>query len=117
MINVTSQKGSPIIEMVMKDKISKTDIETFEETLKQKITEQEPVHLLITFENLEGVTLKGLVEDLKMIKYLRSIKNVAVITDQTWIKADAKLENLIPGIKVDFFTPDNTEAAREWLIE
>ncbi|GAB4074687.1 hypothetical protein GCM10028778_21900 [Barrientosiimonas marina] len=115
MINVTTQTNSPIIEMAINGNVDKSDIEAFEETFKQKMTEQEPVNLLITVENMEGVTLKGLVEDLKMIRYIRSMKKAAVVTDTTWLKADAKLENLFPGVEVNYFTPDHAETAREWL--
>ncbi|TMN21697.1 SpoIIAA family protein [Lentibacillus cibarius] len=115
MINVTTQKNSSIIEIVINGKFDETDINTFEEAIRQKITEQEPVNLLITAKNMEGVTLRGIVESLKMFRYLKSIKKAAVITDQTWVKIDAKLENLLPGIKIDYFTPDHAKAACEWL--
>ncbi|MGM8365810.1 STAS/SEC14 domain-containing protein [Virgibacillus sp. W0181] len=115
MIDIISADHSPVIEITINGKITKSDMDKFEELLSKKVTEQERINLLLIAENWSGITPKGFLEDMKMTKHLNSIKKAALVSDKTWIKAGAKLENLFPGIQVDYFTPDNKSAAIDWL--
>lgn len=115
MIDIKSINQNPFIEITFNGKMTKEDVEKARGIFEQKITEQEPINLLLHAENLEGVTLNGLWEDTKMAKYLRSVGKVAIISDKEWLKVDAKLENLFPGVEVEYFTTDKQNAALTWL--
>ncbi|MYL61253.1 STAS/SEC14 domain-containing protein, partial [Virgibacillus halodenitrificans] len=80
-----------------------------------KIFEQEPINLLLIIKNWDGITLEGLLEDMKMIQYVKSIKKIAVVSDEKWVKADAKLENKLPGVQVVYYPPEEIQSANNWL--
>lgn len=115
MIDIKTMDQSPIIEITLYGKIVREDIEKVKDVFEQKITEQEPINILLHAESLDSITFDGLWEDLKMAKYLRSMAKAAIVSDKEWLKADAQLENLFPNVKVEHFAPNKQHTALAWL--
>ena len=60
-----------------------------------------------------GVELRHWVQLMAMIE---KVDKVAVLTDQTWVKAVAGVESaLLPNLVIKNFAPDDEDAARTWL--
>ena len=60
-----------------------------------------------------GVELRHWVQLMAMIE---KVDKVAVLTDQTWVKAVAGVESaLLPNLVIKSFSPDDEDTARAWL--
>lgn len=59
--------------------------------------------------------MKGLMENIKMAKHIKSINKTAIVDDSKFLQTDSKIEDLLAGTRVAYFKTDEKEAAREWL--
>lgn len=104
-----------VIEVTVRGKINETEMEKITTLYKKKVTKEEPINLLLVMEDMEGITLKGILKDMEMANYLKSMKKAAIIGDKTWLKVDAKVENLMPGVKIKHFDLNDKNIALNWL--
>lgn len=104
-----------IVEAIAHGKVTKTDMEKLTTLYEEKIKKEEPINLLLTFEDVEGMTMEGILKDMQMAIYLKSIEKVAIIGDKTWLKVDAKIENLVPSIQLKQFDLNEKTQAVYWL--
>ncbi|WP_121639405.1 STAS/SEC14 domain-containing protein [Virgibacillus sp. Bac330] len=115
MIKITPAKVDNAIEIEVQGKVEEEDLNHFEEFFMLKRQEYNKVNILLLLDKMEGMTLKGVLEDLKMIQHLKYIQKLAIVSDKKWIEIGVKLENLLPETKVEHFTPDNKAQAQQWL--
>ena len=50
-----------------------------------------------------------------MASFLKSIEKVALIGNKTWLKVDAKIESIVPSIKLKQFDLNEKNQAINWL--
>ncbi|WP_240377125.1 STAS/SEC14 domain-containing protein [Bacillus piscicola] len=117
MIEIASIQNSPVIEVDVSDKLTKDDIQEMDDFFENRVSENETVNILLLMGDWEGLTLKGLLEDFKMVKHMKKMDKAAVVADSNFLKADSKIENLYPGLRVAYFETDEKEAAKKWLEE
>lgn len=103
-----------IIQVIVRGKITETDMQEITTMYKEKVTKEEPINLLLVMEDMEGITMKGLLKDMELAKYLTSLKKVAIVGDKTWLEVDAKVENLMPGVEIKQFDLNEKEKALDW---
>lgn len=114
MVDVKNIKHN-VIEVTVRGEITETDMEKITTLYKEKVTKEEPINLLLVMEDLEGITIKGILKDMEMAKYLKSLKKVALLGDKTWLEVDAKVENLMPGVNIKQFDLNEKEKALNWV--
>ncbi|MUV36846.1 hypothetical protein JNUCC1_00650 [Lentibacillus sp. JNUCC-1] len=117
MVEIANIENSPVVEMKVSDKLTQDDIKEVDNFLENKVGEQESVNILLLMGNWEGMTIKGLLEDFKMVKHMKKMNKAAIVADSTFLKADSKLEDLFPGIRIKYFETDEKDAAKQWLEE
>ncbi|MEN1967949.1 STAS/SEC14 domain-containing protein [Lentibacillus sp. N15] len=117
MLEVKGQEQGAMLEITTQGTATQEDLQKFKEALQAKTLQEEPINILFIFKNIEGITTKGLMEDLKTFPYMKSIKKGAIIKDDTFTKLDATIANLIPGVEVAQYSLDELEKARKWLRE
>jgi hypothetical protein len=117
MLEVKGKEKGSILEIITEGIANQKDLQQFKEALHAKTLQEEPVNILFIFKNIEGITLKGLMEDIKTFPYMRSIKKGAIVADDTFTKIDATIANLIPGVDVKQYSFNEHETARQWLAE
>jgi hypothetical protein len=72
--------------------------------------------LLIDVVDVEATKLDAVWQDVKhTLDYARLINRMAVIGDERWERWITQAANLMPGINVRFFEPDQRLEARSWL--
>lgn len=114
MLDVKNIKHN-VIEANVRGEITETDMEKITTLYKEKVTKEEPINLLLVMEDLDGITIKSVLKDMEMAKYLKSLNKVALIGDKTWLKVDAKIENLMPGVIIKQFDLNEKENALNWV--
>lgn len=117
MLDVEGQEQGAILEVTTQGTTTQEDLQKFKEALHTKTLQEEPVNILFIFKNIEGITPKGLMADVKTFPYMKSIKKGAIVADDTFTKTDATIANLIPGVEVAQYSLDELETARKWLAE
>lgn len=117
MLKVKGQEQGTVLEIITQGTATQEDLQKFKEALQAKTLQEEPVNILFIFQNIEGITAKGLMEDMKTFPYMKSIKKGAIVADDTFTKIDTTIANLIPGVEVAQYSIDEMESARKWLRE
>lgn len=117
MVEITSIENEAITEFEVKGKLTKDDIKQVDNFFDTKVNKEKPINILLKMKDWEGFTLKGLLEDFKMINQIKKMNKVAVVADSNFLKKDAKIEDLYPGVSIVYFETDEIDAAKEWLKE
>ncbi|WP_088052556.1 SpoIIAA family protein [Virgibacillus dakarensis] len=117
MLEVKGQEQGALLEITTQGTATQEDLQKFKEAIRMKILQEEPLNILFIFKNIEGITPKGLMEDMKTFPYMKSIKKGAIVADDTFTKVDATIANIIPGVEVAQYSPGELETARKWLAE
>lgn len=117
MISITNIENSSIVEVSVNDKLTEDDMKQFDNFFKNNVSDLEKVNLLLLMDNWEGVTMKGLMENIKMAKHIKSINKAAIVGDSKFLQTDSKIEGMLPGTRVDYFKTDEIEAGKKWLKE
>lgn len=117
MIKIANIENSNIVEVSVNDKLTEDDMKQFDEFFENKVSDLEKVNLLLLMDNWEGMTMKGLMENIKMTKHIKSINKAAIVGDSKFLQTSSKLEDLLPNTRVDYFKTDEKEAAQKWLKE
>ncbi|AUJ25857.1 STAS/SEC14 domain-containing protein [Virgibacillus dokdonensis] len=117
MIKITPAKMDNAIEVEVQGKVEKEDLNLFEEFFTMKKQEYNKVNILLLLDKMEGMSLKGVLEDLKMVQHLKYIQKLAIVSDKKWIEIGVKLERLLPETNVEHFIPENKVQAQHWLGE
>lgn len=99
------------------------DAVAMEVALDMLVQEMDDMHhgdMLMRAEGVEWPSLGALGVELRhwvqMMAMVEKIDRVAVLTDETWVKAMAMLESaLIPNLTIRAFRPDQELEARAWL--
>lgn len=115
MILLKPNELDSVIEIEVDGKITEHDIETFESIFKDKKENNERLNLLIQITNMQGYTMKGLVEDLKFAKHWNDFDKIAVVSDKKAIELGTKVSDYMPKIEVKHFNTDEKDSAKEWL--
>ncbi|AHM05737.1 hypothetical protein roselon_03482 [Roseibacterium elongatum DSM 19469] len=101
------------------------DARAMEVALTLLVDEMEGLHHGACLMRAEGVAWPSLgaigVEIrhwVQMMAMVEKLDKVAVLTDETWVRAIAAVESaLIPNLVIRAFAPDQEERARAWLAE
>ncbi|HLR63266.1 MAG TPA: STAS/SEC14 domain-containing protein [Lentibacillus sp.] len=117
MLEIKGENQGEILEVTTEGKATQDDLQKFEEALKAKKLQEDPINILFIFKNIDGNTPKALLEGWKIVTHLKSIKKSAIVADESFVGLNEKIEKLIPGVEIHQYPLEELEAAREWLRE
>ncbi|WP_164667784.1 STAS/SEC14 domain-containing protein [Virgibacillus doumboii] len=115
MLEITGENQGEILEVTTEGTATQDDLQTFEEALKAKKLQEEPLNILFVFKNIDGNTPKAMLQGWKIVTHLKSIKKSAIVADETFVGLNEKVEKLIPGVEIAQYQLEELEAAKEWL--
>lgn len=113
MIKIANIENGSIVEVSVNDKLTEDDMKQFDDFFENKVSDLEKVNLFFLMDNWKGMTMKGLMGNIKMAKHIKSINKTAIVGDSKFLQTDSKIEDLLAGTRVDYFKTDEKEAARE----
>jgi len=117
MLEITGLERGELLEATMEGTGTKEDMLKFGEAMKTKTLQEEPINVLVIFKNIEGVTTKAIMEDMKNTTFIKSVGKGAIVSDDTFNGFSTLVPNLIPGVEIEQFPLDDLEKAREWVQE
>jgi len=102
----------------IKGKIELDDMERIKTRVAEILEHHDKVRVYVEVENLGGISIEALWEDLKLgFGNLSLFSHKAVVSDARWIAKIAAVANrLFPSIELKHFEPDDRAAARAWII-
>ncbi|RYG73180.1 STAS/SEC14 domain-containing protein [Lentibacillus lipolyticus] len=115
MLEIKGEKKGEMLEVTTEGTATQDDLQKFEEALKTKKLQEEPLNILFIFKNIEDNTPEALPKAWKIITHLKSINKSAIVADETFVGLNETIEKLIPGVEVTQYPLQELEAAREWL--
>src|SRR5699024_12747207 len=95
--------------------VKEEEVMAFKEDNENKQLKEEPLSILFIFKNIEGITPKALIEDMKSFPYIKKIHKCAIVADNTFTKVDETISKFIPGVQVKHFELEEINDAKEWL--
>jgi len=106
------------VHLIIDGDINKMDIDTIFNQMKEIVTYNKEVNLLIEVEDIEGVkNLKTIFSSLKTKWFaVKHLRKYAIVTDKDWLENLSDLVNfLTPGIEIKTFDNDEQKEAIDWI--
>lgn len=115
---IHEEKNGNIIEVSASGKLTAEDYRTFAPQVEKDIQENGKVRILFRMQDFHGWQVGALWEDIKFdMKHFSDIERLALVGDKKWEKGMATFCKPFTTAKIRFFTPDEIDAAKEWLQE
>lgn len=96
--------------------ISEEDLERVDTELESLTKHYDKIRLLINYEDLSGIDLDALDEDLRMARFMDRIERLAVVSDQRiydWVSS--AYDKVTTDMDIRQFNSDELPRAWDWL--
>ncbi|NER22240.1 MAG: STAS/SEC14 domain-containing protein [Symploca sp. SIO1C2] len=117
MISFIPIEQGNIIGIEIDGKIETSDIEQMIAVVEEKLKSHKPLRAYVQVKSLGGVSLEGLLEDLKFaLRHLNDFEKKAVVCELSWLTKIATVSSkLFPSIEVKCFSWSEQEQAMAWI--
>jgi len=105
-----------IIGMHVTGDVTEADIQPWAAMLDQKTDQPRKLRVYIEYENVNMVTLRAAIADLKFdLSHLNDFEKAALVSDKSWTNLPAAVANFLPSLEAKQFTTAEKEQARQWI--
>ena len=109
-----------VIALEVADKITGADLDAIMDRLDQVMARHEKIHVFVESREISGVELSGLpgymARATPLLGKLDRFGRVAVVADQAWVRAGARIESaILPFIAYRTFEPEQRAEALAWV--
>lgn len=120
MIDHLDMEADHVVGIRVDGKVLSTDIERAMNSLEEKLKTHQRVSFYVEIDALSGITPEAVLKDirygLEQLKNLGRFYRSAVVTDISWIRAAAGVEDLlIPKVQVKAFSRSDRDVALAWV--
>lgn len=108
-----------VLGLRINGKITDEDMKSMIEVCEKKMETEDRIAIYIELEELGGISLSALLEDLKFaLPNLKRFSKKAVVSEKKWHESLLKIgDKLFPSIEVRHYKPEEKEKAIEWVKE
>jgi len=107
-----------VIAFEVSGKIEKEDYDKLTPILEKTEREYDKINLFIELNELKGMTLKALLEDIKTyFKNIRKIRKAAIVGKNGIEKGLTEATNFVVHAEIRYFSRKEYESARKWITE
>lgn len=116
MFAMTDQGSNQLFSIRFDGKLSKQELDDFHRLLEAQRTKGSMPNALLDMTDFSGwESLEALLADAKLDKKYHDVfKRIAIIGDQTWLKAMTTFADPFVGAELKFFSPDEVSEAIQW---
>jgi hypothetical protein len=112
--------GEDIIAVSITGKITGADLDAILDRLDARFAWADKVNVYVETHHIEGIEIASLpryvARALPLLGKLTAFGRVAVVADQSWIRAGTRIESaIIPFIAYRVFMPEDSEEALAWV--
>ena len=106
-----------LLGLAIMGKIKKDDLDRINFLMEEKVRDHGDILLLLEIVDGDGIKSDNWWTDLKSsLKHYKHLRRVAIVGDQSWLKASVKLSDLLtPGVELAAFTTAERKRAIGWL--
>jgi hypothetical protein len=116
----TIESAGDVVAVKVSHKITGSDLDTVMDQLDQAMAKHETIHVFVETQSIDGIEISKLpaymTRALPLFGKLRRFGRVAVVADQAWVRAGARLESaLLPNISYRTYLSDERDEAFAWV--
>ena len=110
-----------VLAITVTDRVTSPDIEAVIDRMEAALAAHDKVHVFAEILSIDGLEVSGLgghiARAMPMMGQLRRFGRIAVVADQAWVRAGARVESaVLPFIGYRVVKPDEREAALRWVL-
>ena len=110
-----------VIAVTVASKVTGEDFDAMLARLESKLAAHEKVHVFAESISIDGIEVSGLggriANAMSLLGKLRQFGRVAVVADQAWVRAAARVESaMLPFVGYRVVEPDQRAEALEWVM-
>ena len=83
--------------------------------MKSLVAQHGKLNMLFSLEDMSGIDLDALDDDLRMAHYLEDMERVAVVSDSRFYEWIVSAGDAVTGVEIQHFEPGQEAAAWAWL--
>lgn len=111
-----------VVAVMVANKVTGGDLDVMMDRLEAKLAAHDKVHVFAETESIEGLEVSGLGGRIgratPLMGKLRQFGRVAVVADQAWVRAAARVESaVLPFVGYRVFEPEQRAEALEWVLK
>ena len=116
MIQIINTGKDNLISAKISGKILKNDVEKIHPLIHNIIKKGKKVDFYFEMEDLEGYTLKGFWEDIKVDSaHISDYRKMAFVGEKKWQEWSAKATDFFTSSEVKYFDLEDKELAKTWI--
>ena len=109
-----------VMALTMSGKITGNDLTAIMDRLDEVMATEGKVHLFVETQSISGIEISSMPQYLSrampLFGKLSRFGRIAVVADQSWIRAGTRLESaLLPNVSYRVYMPDEREDALAWV--
>lgn len=111
-----------VIALTVTSKVTGEDFDAMLDRLEAKLAVHDKVHVFGETISIDGLEVSGLggriARAMPLLGKLRRFGRVAVVADQAWVRAAARVESaVLPFVGYRVVEPDRRAEALEWVLK
>jgi hypothetical protein len=115
-ITYSADPDHPVIEIHVSGKVTNAELQARIAQMRDDIERAGKTRVLEVIEHFTGIEPAALWTDVKLgVPLANKVTQVAVVADQSWIRAAAHLGGLFTKATIKIFEPAQLEEARAWI--
>ena len=114
MIKVLNYTSDDLLAVRLEGDIMKDDLTKLRPMLELTLKQEGP-RAYVEVGALDKITPNAAIQDLKNTPYYNQFSKVAIVADQNWVKALAKISDPLMKVKMRCFDHQQKNEALEWI--
>lgn len=117
MIELVPTGAHQVVGLRIEGRISGEDLDLAAREIDARLKVHPRISIYAEIHGLTGMSLEALAKDFRYsLAHLRDVEKEAIVSDRRWLALLAQVGGrLFPSIDVRHFSPEDKEAALEWL--
>lgn len=115
MIKKLSQGEGRVLGYAVKDQITEKDLQLIDNDIDAAVDRHGKIRVLVNYEDLSGVDLDIIDDDLRLMRYMDDIERFAVVSDNRLYSWVTSASDVVTDTDIRHFEPGEEKLAWEWL--
>lgn len=115
MIQKLSQSEGNVLGYAVKEQVTEADLQMIDNDVEAAAAEHGKIRVLVNYEDLAGVELDIVDDDIRMMRHMDEIERFAVVSDNRLYSWITSASDMVTDTDIRHFEPGEEKLAWEWL--